>query len=87
MDITGNDGPKIKRTFTCKGCKWLGDVYDKRDVRSCLHPDVISQYKSDSEFIYKIFMGTLNSELKTPSFCPYLIKKLRYEKLKTIDDK
>ena len=90
IDNDDNEGPMIKKSFTCKGCKWLNNIYDDNsklfNKNSCLHPEVISQYKTDSEFIYKIFMGTLNENLETPSFCPYLLKKLRLEKLKTIDD-
>ena len=85
MDITGNDGPKIKKIFSCVGCKWLGDIYGENQKYSCLHPDVTSKYKDDTEFMYKIFMGTLDKNLITPSFCPYLIKKLRFEKLKELN--
>ena len=86
MDISGNEGPKIKKVFTCVGCKWLGKgegVYDNQKP-SCFHPDIVSKY-TDQEFILKTFMGTLNKDLSTPIFCPYLIKKLRYEKLKELN--
>lgn len=86
MDITGNAGPTIKKVFTCEGCQWLGDVYGEYQKHSCLHPDVISQYKDDTEFMYKIFAGTLNKDLTTPMFCPYLLKEMRREKLKEIND-
>ena len=86
MDITGNAGPKIKKVFTCKGCQWLGDIHGEYQKHSCLHPDVISQYKDDTEFMYKIFAGTLNKDLTTPMFCPYLLKEMRREKLKEIND-
>ena len=86
MDISGNDGPSIKKTFTCKGCKWLSDSDNYYTKRSCLHPDIVSKY-TETELIYKLFEGMLKFELDTPSFCPYLVKKIRLEKLKTIDGK
>jgi len=88
VDINGNTGPeiKIKKYFSCEGCQWLGNVYGDNQKYSCLHPDVTSNYKDDTEFMYKIFMGNIdNKDLKTPTFCPYLIKKLRLEKLKEIN--
>ncbi len=85
MDITGNAGPKIKKIFSCEECKWLGNVHNEYQKCSCLHPDIISKYKDDAEFMYKIFSGTLNKDLSTPIFCPYLLKKMRYEKLKELN--
>ena len=87
MNITGNAGPTIKKIFTCEGCEWLGSVNEVYQKHSCLHPDVISKYKDDTEFMYKVFTGTLNENLSTPLFCPYILKKMRLEKLKKLDDK
>jgi len=87
VDINGNTGPKIKKVFTCEGCKWLGDVNYEYEIQSCLHPDVISSYKDDSEIMYKIFSGNLKKDLTTPMFCPYLLKKMRLEKLKDINER
>lgn len=85
MDLNGEqEGPKIKKIFNCDGCKWLGHIHEEYKKYSCLHPEVILQYKDDSEVIYKIFSGTINYDLKTPPFCPFLIKKLRKEKLKEL---
>lgn len=87
MDITGNAGPTIKKILICEGCQWLSDIKGCEYKRySCLHPDVISKYKDDSEIVYKIFVGTLNKDLSTPMFCPYILKKMRLEKIKEIDD-
>ncbi len=88
MNITGNTGPRIKKNFTCEGCDFLSSYpYESNYIkRSCLHPDVLSKYKNDGDMIMKIFVGNLDSDLKTPLFCPYLIKKLRYEKLKNINE-
>jgi hypothetical protein len=87
LDIDGNAGPKIKKIFTCEGCEYLssypyGDNYIKR---SCLHPDVLSKYGGDSQIMMRVFVGNIDSNLTTPMFCPYLIKKLRYEKIKEIN--
>lgn len=87
MDINGNIGPKIKKIFSCEGCKWLGDIImNPREYQkySCLHPDVISKY-SEVDFMYKVFSSTLNEDLSTPMFCPYILKKMRLEKLKKLD--
>jgi len=79
VDINGNDGPSIKKTFSCENCKWLSETYTEKYI--CFHPDNLS---IDKISIYDLFLGTIDKNLRTPTFCPYLIKKLRCEKLKEL---
>lgn len=81
----GKNGPSIKRVHTCKGCKWLSNKNQYYKKKSCLHPDIINKNKSN--IIYDIFLGNISDELITPSFCPYLLSKIRKEKLKKINNK
>lgn len=83
MDIDGNKGPTAKKIFFCDRCEWLGDGYQGN--KSCYHPEIIDSYNNDTEIIYRIFMGNIDKDLKTPLFCPYLAKKMRYEKIKKLN--
>jgi len=74
LNINGKNGPTLKKEFSCEGCKWLGADYGIIPGKKCLHNS-------------KIFGNKLYSHLKTPFWCPFLLTKIRNEKLKEIENK
>lgn len=78
----GNNGPKIKRVFTCEKCKFLCEatVFSKYNPYKCFHNDIIKDQAS-----YNLMNGDIGSDKIAPEFCPYLAKKTRLEKLKRIE--
>jgi len=81
-----NDGPTLKHFFTCDRCKYLTKVTSSSMMANnyrCFHDNVLSQEVSGYSFI----IGNIPSSKITPSFCPFLMKKLRKEKLKKINER
>lgn len=82
MNPDGNDGPSVKSVFSCADCKFLGDailMYGKNPYK-CFHDDAL-RYNT-----LNIVNGDISKDKITPSFCPLLMKKLRAEKLKEINN-
>lgn len=78
-----NEGPTIKKTFICKGCMWLHEITPpplvnpfNRNKYSCLYPQ-LPQFQSISLKIA--------DDCHTPFTCPFLLKKMREEKLNEIN--
>lgn len=83
MNINGNDGPTLKNVFTCKNCKFLiNAVLGSKKPYKCFNDDNIKNYHLGFSFM----LGDIGDELITPDFCPFLIKKMRTEKLKELDE-
>lgn len=83
MNINGTDVPTLKKVFTCEGCKWIiNAVIGSNKPYKCFHDENIINYNKG----YQYMLGDVGSELITPEFCPYLVKKLRTEKLKEINE-
>ena len=83
MNIKGKDGPVLKSYFTCENCKFLSEfslTYGKYPYK-CQHEDVLNYNKSNFQVIY----GDIGTEKITPIFCPFLLRKQRFEKLNKID--
>lgn len=83
MNINGNDGPTLKKFFTCKGCKYLskstmGGKIGYKPYK-CFHDSII---KNSNRF--NIMIGDIDESQITPDFCPFLILKERKEKLKEL---
>ena len=83
MNINGNEGPTLKKIFTCEDCKYLG--------KSVLGVLGRKQYKcyycsKQTETIrdLKLIDGDIDSSKMTPEFCPFLLKKNRFEKLEEL---
>lgn len=85
MNINGKNGPTLKQVFTCENCKWLGNSVlggmTGRKPFKCFNAE-ISKYDSN----LNIMLGNISEELITPKFCPFLLKKIRNEKLKEIEN-
>ena len=83
MNLEGTDGPILKKIFSCKPCKWLGTsvgvMYVNNRPHKCLHPNYTFNYD-------KFFDGDIGDDKITPLSCPYLLVKLRKEKLKEIEN-
>ena len=85
MNINGKDGPTLKKIFTCKGCKHLSNsVLGGLNGKpfKCFHNDLVMKYNTS----FNLMMGDIGYEQITPENCPFLIKKMRNEKLKEIDE-
>jgi hypothetical protein len=79
------DGPTLKKVFTCENCKWLSNsVLGGLNGKpfKCFHDDLANGYNTS----FDLMKGDIGEELITPENCPYLIKKLRTEKLKEINE-
>ena len=82
LNTNGTDGPKLIKKFSCENCNFLGDAaYHVRKPYKCFHPNVIK--KDNTQF--KIINGNITSDKITPSFCPFIMKKYRCEKIKEIE--
>jgi hypothetical protein len=86
LNINGKDGPTLKQIFTCDDCKWLGNsvlgsLHGKYPFK-CFHDNFVNGYNTS----FDLMMGNISSELITPENCPYLMKKMRTEKLKDINE-
>ena len=82
MNINRKDGPTLKNVFTCKDCKWLiRAVLGSTKPYKCFHDNNIKEYSNSFEYM----LGDVGDELITPGICPYLIKRMRIEKLKNIN--
>jgi hypothetical protein len=84
LNINGKDGPTLKQIFTCEGCKWLsnsvlGSMGGSKPFK-CFHDETVTKYNSS----FNLMSGDIGVEMITPEICPYLIKKMRTEKLKEI---
>lgn len=83
LTINGKEGPTLKHIFTCEECKWLGPAvfsgYGKHPFH-CFSNELIQKYNSN----FDLMKGDIGDEMITPEFCPYLIKKMRNEKLKLL---
>jgi hypothetical protein len=84
LNINGNDGPSLKKFFTCENCKWLSNSVLGMGGGSkpfkCFHDEIIRKYDSS----FNLMLGDISEEMITPEICPYLIKKMRNEKLKEL---
>lgn len=81
MNINGDEGPKLKYIFTCENCKYLGkSVLGKlgKFENRCFF------YKNEDNKLINLMDGNIGIEKITPDFCPFLIKKMRIEKLKEL---
>jgi len=83
MNINGNEGPTLIKVFTCEGCKYLGNsvlgVIGRKQYRCYYNKEQKSSVKD-----FKLIDGDIDSSKITPEFCPLLLKKNRFEKLKKI---
>jgi hypothetical protein len=84
LNINGREGPILKKVFTCDGCKWFGDAALSvgRKKYRCNHYSVIHG-KSTS---FELMMANIDFERITPDFCPFLMLKMRNEKLKELNN-
>ena len=86
VNIDGVDGPVLKKIFTCQDCKFLGETtfgnYGIKKPFRCYHPDIIK----DKLNMTTIASGDIGSDKITPIFCPYIVRKMRNEKLKELDN-
>jgi hypothetical protein len=75
MNLNGNiEGPVLKNTYSCEECKYFSDEYIWLNYK-CLHPNLV-----------KSFSGLeINKNKETPMFCPFLLKKLRLDKLNKLN--
>jgi len=85
MNINGKDGPTLKQVFTCEECKWLGPSlfsgYGKNSFH-CFNNEFVEKYNSN----FNLMNGDIGDEMITPEFCPSLIKRMRNEKLKELNE-
>jgi hypothetical protein len=77
LNINGNDGPTLKKVFTCEDCKWLSKASFNGFI--CLHSDLVLNKTS-----FQLMLGSINNDKITPKNCPYLKQKERVEKLKQL---
>ena len=85
MNINGKDGPTLKQIFTCDGCKYLSySVLGGMNGKpfKCFHDNLVMKYSTS----FDLMKGDIGEELITPENCPYLIKRMRTEKLKEINE-
>lgn len=83
MNINGNEGPTLKKIFTCEDCKYLGKSVLGllgRKPHKCYYYDKESGTVRD----LKLIDGDIDVSKITPDFCPFLLKMNRFEKLKEI---
>ena len=85
LNINGDDGPILKKFFTCDNCKFLGNsaVSFSTNPYKCYYDDVLKKDLSS----FKLMWGDIGENKITPLFCPFIIKKIRNEKLKEINEK
>lgn len=78
-----NEGPIVKKFLTCDTCVHLKDATfsDFGNMPYKCYHDGILKIDLNS---YNLMRGDICKDKITPSFCPYLIKKLRLEKIKEI---
>lgn len=87
MNSGSNDGPSIKKILVCDGCKWLKKNHPtplinpfNRTKYFCYHPEMI--FNSDNLRLDVLDENIKDNNLIKPPFnCPYVLKKLRQEKL------
>ena len=81
MDINGNDGPTlvVTKKFYCTGCKWVTHAILLPNGCVC----------SDVDWFGTMWgvNNQLPKDLETPFWCPFLLKKLRKEKLKELNER
>ena len=83
MNINGEDGPIMKKIFTCEKCKYLSKaVLGVKKPYKCFYDLIVK-----GKISFDLMNGDIGTDMITPNFCPFLIKKLRNEKLKEIDEK
>jgi hypothetical protein len=86
LNINGKDGPTLKHIFTCEGCKYLSNSvlggWTGKYPFKCFHDELANGYNTS----FDLMMGNIGEELITPENCPYLIKRMRTEKLKEINE-
>jgi len=75
--INGNDGPTCIKKFYCKGCKWVTN--NTMIPNGCVYPDI--------DWMDVPFGNILPKSLEAPTWCPYLLKTLRKEKLSELDER
>jgi hypothetical protein len=77
LNDSGNEGPTIKKVFFCTDCKYFKKSLGILSSR-CLHGNI-------DKNIYFMVENIEKSDI-TPTFCPFLMRKMREEKLKEIED-
>jgi len=88
LNPNGIDGPTLKQIFICEGCKWLsmsilGSLSGTFPFK-CFHNELLPGGRYDNQF--NLLKGDIGIELITPDWCPYLLKKIRTEKLKELNN-
>jgi len=84
LNDNGDNGPKLMKKFSCENCIFLGNAaYHVRKQYKCFHPDSIKNDKTQ----FEIIAGNITSGKITPSFCPFIVKKYRLEKINEIESK
>jgi len=86
------NGPKIKKIFSCDGCEFLDlSTFGKYSKNSniqkmlsntpykCYHDNIVKNQNS-----FDLMAGDINEYKITPTFCPFLMNKMRNEKLKEL---
>ena len=82
MNLNGNEGPTLKKIFTCENCKFLSDASILHNYPyKCYHDEILRNGLTT----IKLMTGNIGRDKITPLFCPYLIKQLRKEKLKALE--
>ena len=85
LNINGTDGPVLKQIFTCDSCKYLSRSafgYYGKNPYKCYHEDIMGAKINN----INIMIGDIAIDKITPEFCPFLMKKMRNEKLKKLDE-
>ncbi|MBN1214202.1 MAG: hypothetical protein JXA99_02045 [Candidatus Lokiarchaeota archaeon] len=81
VNESGNNGPTIRKVFFCTDCKYLKDGGAIINSK-CMHDDILNKDLSSWSFL----VGEIKPDKMTPSICPFLMQKMREEKLKEINE-
>jgi hypothetical protein len=76
------NGPTLIKVFTCEGCRYLSHNTLLGDYK-CYHDKIIKKDLTS----YSLLVGDIKYDKITPAFCPFLLRKIRSEKIKKINDK
>lgn len=74
------NGPTLINVFTCEGCKYLSQNTLLGNYK-CYHDKILGEKLTP----YSLLIGDIKSDKITPTFCPFLLRKIRSEKLKEIN--
>lgn len=81
MNINGRDGPILKKIFTCEKCIFLSNAFitlNNTMPYQCVHDSILKNKYAD------LWTGDIDANKITPDFCPFLLSKTRFEKLKEL---